>query len=69
MDLSLPRMDGWEVTRRLKLDDVLRAIPVLALSAHAGQEEKSKAYDAGCVEYLTKPVDRSQLLATIRKHL
>ena len=69
MDLSLPRLDGWEATRRLKANAKLAHIPVFAVTAHAGHEERARAKDAGCVEYLTKPLDRDDLIATIKKHL
>ena len=69
MDLSLPRMDGWEATRRIKADDAIKSIPVLALTAHASREDQNRARAAGCDDYLTKPVDRDQLLEAIRRHL
>jgi CheY-like chemotaxis protein/signal transduction histidine kinase len=69
MDLSLPRMDGWETTRRMKASPALRHIPVVAVTAHAGQEERTRAREVGCIEYLTKPLERDHLIATIRKHL
>lgn len=69
MDLSLPRLDGWEATRRLKADEALRGIPVIALTAHASREDQVKAREAGCDDYLTKPVDRDLLIATMRRHL
>jgi CheY-like chemotaxis protein len=69
MDLSLPRIDGWEATRRLKKDAKLLPIPVVALTAHAGREEQERARDAGCCDYLTKPVERDVLIAAIRRHL
>ncbi len=69
MDLSLPRIDGWEVTRRLKQTPSLRAIPVLALTAHADRDDQERARVAGCCEYLTKPVEREHLLAALRRHL
>ncbi len=70
MDLSLPRIDGWEATRRLRqLPTTASAIPVIAVTAHAGREYQEKATSAGCNAYLTKPLDREQLLETIRKHL
>ena len=69
MDLSLPRMDGWETTRRIKSMPQLRHIPVIALTAHAGPEERARAREAGCVEYLMKPIERDVLIATIRRHL
>ena len=69
MDLSLPRLDGWEATRRIKADEKLRQIPVLALTAHASREDQARAQAAGCDEYLTKPVDRDLLIEAIRRHL
>lgn len=65
MDLSLPVLDGWEATRRLKATDETRAIPVLALTAHALAEEREAALAAGCDEYDTKPVDLARLLGKI----
>ena len=69
MDLSLPVMDGWEATRKLKAHGELRSIPVIALTAHAmvGDEEKARA--AGCDDYLVKPLDEGELLAKLTRHL
>ena len=69
MDLSLPRIDGWEATRRIKATPALRHIPVFAVSAHVGSDERIRAKNAGCVEYLTKPIDQKHLVAMIQKHL
>lgn len=69
MDLSLPRLDGWEVTRRLRALPAAANVPVIAVTAHAGREYQDKAHAAGCTAYLTKPLDRDQLLEMIRKHL
>jgi CheY-like chemotaxis protein len=69
MDLSLPRMDGWEATRRLKADDALKTIPVIALSAHAMQTHEDRARDSGCDDFLTKPLDDALLFATIDRLL
>ncbi len=66
MDLSLPGMDGWEVTRRLSADPALCHIPVVALTAHASKEDRDRAVEAGCRDYLTKPVDRDLLIKTIK---
>ena len=65
MDLSLPVMDGWEATRRIKADPVTQAIPVIALTAHAMKEDEQKARDAGCDDYDTKPVNLNRLLDKI----
>ena len=69
MDLSLPVMDGWEATRRLKANGDLRSIPVIALTAHAMAGDKEKALAAGCDDYLVKPLDEDELMARIAKYL
>jgi PAS domain S-box-containing protein len=70
MDLSLPRVDGWEATRRLRaLPTAVANVPVIAVTAHAGREYQDRATAAGCTAYMTKPLDREQLLEAIRKHL
>jgi CheY-like chemotaxis protein len=65
MDLSLPVLDGWEATRRLKADPDLRRIPVIALTAHAMASDEQQAREAGCDDYDTKPVELPRLLAKI----
>jgi two-component system, cell cycle response regulator DivK len=69
MDMALPRLDGWEATRRLKADPATRHIPVLALSAHVLPELKRKALDAGVDAYLVKPLAPGDLLDAIRRHM
>ncbi len=69
MDMSLPVMDGWEATRTLKGDEATRAIPVVALTAHAMTSDREKALDAGCDAYETKPVELPRLLETMEKLL
>jgi two-component system, cell cycle response regulator DivK len=66
MDLSLPVLDGWEATRRLKAAEETRSIPVIALSAHAMPGDREKALEAGCDDYDAKPVNLPSLLAKIR---
>jgi CheY-like chemotaxis protein len=66
MDLSLPVLDGWEATRRLKASPELRSIPVIALSSHAMAGDREKALAAGCDDYDTKPVDLARLLGKMQ---
>ncbi|MPR10026.1 response regulator [Microvirga tunisiensis] len=68
MDMSLPVIDGWEVTRRLKADPETRAVPVIALTAHALSTDREKAMAAGCDDYDTKPIELERLLEKI-EHL
>lgn len=65
MDMSLPVMDGWEATRRVKADAATKAIPVIALTAHAMVQDKEKAIAAGCDDFDTKPVELPRLLGKI----
>ncbi|HED18687.1 MAG TPA: response regulator [Gammaproteobacteria bacterium] len=69
MDLSLPVIDGWEATRRIKADTATRAIPVIALTAHAMTGDEQKAREAGCDDYDTKPVNFKRLLEKIGNFL
>jgi two-component system, cell cycle response regulator DivK len=62
MDMSLPGIDGWEATRRLKAVEATRGIPVIALTAHAMADDRAKALAAGCDDFDTKPVDFARLL-------
>jgi CheY-like chemotaxis protein len=65
MDMSLPEIDGWEATRRLKSDQLTRRIPVIALTAHAMSSDRQRCLEAGCDDYDTKPVDYQRLLTKI----
>ena len=65
MDMSLPVIDGWEATRRIKANDATRRIPVIALTAHAMAGDREKAMEAGCDDYDTKPVEMERLLGKI----
>ena len=65
MDMSLPVIDGWEATRRLKGDDATKAIPLIALTAHAMAGDEAKARAAGCDDFDTKPVELPRLLSKI----
>ena len=66
MDMSLPVLDGWEATRRVKADPATSAIPVIALTAHAMAEDKEKCLAAGCDDFDTKPVELPRLLGKIQ---
>lgn len=66
MDMSLPVIDGWEATRRIKSDPATASIPVIALTAHAMVQDKEKAMAAGCDDFDTKPVDLPRLLGKIQ---
>ncbi len=69
LDISLPEIDGYEVTRRLKADPQTAGVPIVALTAHALVEDRQRALDAGCDEYTTKPVDFKALLAIMERIL
>ena len=65
LDMSLPVMDGWEAARAIKGDEQMKAIPIIALTAHAMSGDREKALEAGCDEYDTKPVELKRLLGKI----
>jgi two-component system cell cycle response regulator DivK len=69
MDLSLPVIDGWEATRRIKAQEVLRVIPIIALTAHAMKGDEEKARECGCDDYLSKPLDEDLLFEKLTKFL
>ncbi len=69
MDLSLPVIDGWEATRRIKSNERLKHIPVIAVTAHAMQGDEEKARAAGCDDYLTKPIDEDLLIEKLKGFL
>jgi CheY-like chemotaxis protein len=69
MDMSLPIIDGWEATRRVKADDATRGVPVIGLTAHAMAGDREKAIEAGCDDYDTKPVELDRLIGKIEKLL
>lgn len=69
MDLSLPLMDGWTTTRQIKAREELQAIPVIALTAHAMFGDREKALEAGCDDYLTKPINLLELKKKLTKYL
>jgi len=69
MDMSLPVLDGWEAAQRLKADPATRAIPVIALTAHAMTADRERALAAGCDDYDTKPIELPRLLEKMQRLL
>jgi two-component system cell cycle response regulator DivK len=65
MDMSLPKVDGWQATRILKAKQETQVIPIIALTAHAMAEDKDKAMEAGCDDFDTKPIEMDRLLGKI----
>jgi CheY-like chemotaxis protein len=69
MDISLPMMNGWEVTRLLKSNESTKHIPIIALTAHAMVTDREKAFEAGCDDYDTKPIEFARLSEKIENSL
>jgi len=69
LDIQLPLIDGYEVTRRLKADPVLKATPIIVITSYALSGDEAKAYAAGCDTYISKPYDPNALLEIIRRYL
>lgn len=69
MDMSLPKLNGWEATRRIKSDPELCQIPVIGLSAHAMSGDTEMALEAGCDDYLTKPLNEDELFAKVKGYI
>jgi two-component system cell cycle response regulator DivK len=69
MDLGMPVMDGWEATRRLKANDELKQIPIIAVTSHAMVGDEIHAREAGCDDYIPKPVDDELLIEKIKKYI
>lgn len=67
MDISLPVMDGYEATRKIR--ETHKITPIIGLSAHAMEGDRQRAFDAGCDDYLTKPIDEALLLETLKRFL
>jgi two-component system cell cycle response regulator DivK len=69
MDLRMPVLDGWEATKRIKANNDLKGIPVIAITSHAMVGDETKAREIGCDDYLAKPIDENELLSKIRRIL
>jgi two-component system cell cycle response regulator DivK len=69
MDIQMPEMDGYEATRQIKANSALRDIPIIAVTSYALSGDDKRAYEAGCVDYITKPFSPRQLLAKIEEFL
>jgi two-component system, cell cycle response regulator DivK len=69
MDMSLPVLDGWEATRRIKAENELKHIPIIALTAHAMTTDEQRAREAGCDDFDTKPIELGRLLEKIQTQL
>ena len=69
LDISLPEMDGWQVTRAIRSDEALKHIPIIAVTAHAMAGDEDKAYEQGCNAYLSKPIDEDELWAKVAEHI
>jgi two-component system, cell cycle response regulator DivK len=69
MDLSLPRMDGWTATRQIKSNPELSRIPIIALTAHAMVGDRERALEAGCDDYLSKPINLRELAGKLAQYI
>jgi two-component system, cell cycle response regulator DivK len=69
MDLSLPKMDGWTATRQIKAQKNLHHIPIIALTAHAMEGDRERAIEAGCDDYISKPLNLQELAAKLDKYI
>lgn len=69
MDLGMPVMDGWEATRRIKANSELKHIPIIAVTSHAMVGDEIQAREAGCDDYVAKPIDEDELIKKIKKFL
>jgi len=69
MDLGMPVMDGWEATRKIKANSELRHIPIIAVTSHAMLGDEIQAREAGCDDYVPKPIDENELIRKIKKFL
>jgi two-component system cell cycle response regulator DivK len=69
MDIQLPILDGYEVTRRIRADPAMRLIPIIAVTSYALSGDEAKARQAGCDDYVTKPYSPRQLLAKVKEYL
>ena len=68
LDISLPEIDGWEVARKIRADERLKHIPIIAVTAHAMTGDEEKAIECGCNDYLAKPIDEDELWEKVARH-
>ncbi len=69
MDLGMPVMDGWEATRRIKANSELKHIPIIAVTSHAMVGDEIQAREAGCDDYVPKPIDEDELIRKVKKFI
>jgi len=69
MDMGMPVLDGWETTKRIRATSEIASIPIIALTAHALEEEKKKALAIGCTDFVTKPLDTTALIEKVQQYL
>jgi DNA-binding response OmpR family regulator len=69
LDVTMPRMSGFEVLRALRADDDLREIPIIMITTRGAMPDVVEGYESGCNEYITKPLDRAELLMKVRSYL
>lgn len=69
MDLSLPKMNGWEVTRSLKSNPRFQRVPILAMTAHTMRGDREKAFEAGCIDFYAKPIEVDEFTQFMRPYL
>ncbi|HEY4644075.1 MAG TPA: response regulator [Bacteroidota bacterium] len=69
MDMGMPVLDGWETTKRIRATSEIASIPIIALTAHALEEEKKRALAIGCTDFVTKPLDTTALIEKVQQYL
>ncbi|MEE9225334.1 MAG: response regulator [Bacteroidota bacterium] len=69
MDMGMPILDGWEATKRIRATEELASIPIIALTAHAREEDKRKVFETGCTDFVPKPIDTDELIKKVQRYL